>query len=463
MSGMSRGKKQKGKRQKGKKHRNKKQKGKGKKQQRQPKAIKLKATNKAQDNKAHKGKQKSRQQMAQDSNGKTSNGNGKATNGKTTNGNGKASNLAKQGIGQPLAVLAELSHRCPLQCPYCSNPLELDSRNKELDTATWCRVFSEAAKMGMHQVHLSGGEPTVRFDLEDIVHHCTKVGLYTNLITSGVLLDEKRIASLKKAGLEHVQISFQDTENENADRIGGFKNGHQKKLEAAKWVREAELPLTVNAVVHRQNIDHVSDFIQMAQDIDAARIEIAQVQYYGWALVNRAAFIPTPQQLDRTTKIVEKARSDLKGKLEIDYVVPDYYAKRPKNCMGGWGRRFLNVSPQGLVLPCHAAQCITHLKFDSVKKHSLQWIWENSDAFNAYRGTSWMPEPCQSCDRKEIDWGGCRCQAMALTGDAANTDPACELSPRHKEIFTLAEGEANETPPDFIYRRIGAQIASRQG
>lgn len=370
--------------------------------------------------------------------------------------------LAKYGIGQPLAVLAELSHRCPLQCPYCSNPLELDSRNLELDTATWLRVFSEAAKMGMHQVHLSGGEPTVRHDLEEIVRHCTKVGLYTNLITSAVLLNEKRVASLKEAGLEHVQISFQDTDEANADRIGGFKGGHGKKLIAAAYVRAAGLPLTVNAVVHRQNIDNVGAFLRMAQDIDAARIEIAQVQYYGWALVNRAAFIPTPSQLERTTGIVEKARKRLKGKLEIDYVVPDYYAKRPKNCMGGWGRRFMNISPSGAVLPCHAAQCISHLKFDSVKEHSLQWIWENSKAFNIYRGTDWMPEPCKSCDRREIDWGGCRCQAMALTGDAANTDPACELSPRHREIFNLAEGEATAAPPEFIYRRIGAQIASRR-
>ncbi len=364
------------------------------------------------------------------------------------------------GIGQPLALLAELSHRCPLRCPYCSNPLELDSRNKELDTATWFRVFSQAAKMGMHQVHLSGGEPTVRPDLEQIIRHCAKVGLYTNLITSAVLLDDKRVHSLKQAGLEHVQISFQDTEKENADRIGGFKGGHAKKLEAAKYVRRHGLPLTVNAVVHRQNIDHVSDFLQMAQDIDAARIEIAQVQYYGWALVNRAAFIPTPDQLKRTTEVVERARKELKGKLEIDYVVPDYYAKRPKNCMGGWGRRFMNVSPSGQVLPCHAAQCIKHLTFDSVKEHSLQWIWENSEAFNIYRGTDWMPEPCKSCDRREIDWGGCRCQAMALTGDAANTDPACELSPRHKEIFDMAETEAKASPPEFTYRRIGAQIPS---
>ena len=380
------------------------------------------------------------------------------------NGSGGGENLLaeKYGIGQPLAVLAELSHRCPLQCPYCSNPLELDSRNKELDTAAWLRVFSQAAKMGMHQVHLSGGEPTVRADLEEIVRHCGKVGLYTNLITSAVLLDERRVASLKEAGLEHVQISFQDTEEANADRIGGFKGGHRKKLEAAALVREAGLPLTVNAVVHRQNIDNVPAFIQMARDIDAARIEIAQVQYYGWALVNRAAFIPTPAQLERTTATVEKARTALKGKLEIDYVVPDYYAKRPKNCMGGWGRRFMNVSPSGQVLPCHAAQCIPHLRFDSVREHSLQWIWENSEAFNIYRGTDWMPEPCKSCDRREIDWGGCRCQAMALTGDAANTDPACELSLRHREIFDLAESEADAAPPEFIYRRIGAQIASRR-
>jgi len=360
-----------------------------------------------------------------------------------------------QALEPPLALLAELSHRCPLQCPYCSNPLDLERASKELDTATWLRIMDEAAEMGMHQIHLSGGEPTVRKDLEDLVQHADEVGLYSNLITSGVLLDEARLTKLADLGLEHVQVSFQDTESSNADRIGGFKGGHAKKIEVARLIRKIGLPLTVNAVVHRQNIEHVPDFLDLAVELDAERIEIAQVQYYGWALKNRAAFIPTYEQLKHTTEIVLKARDRLKGILVIDYVVPDYYAKRPKTCMGGWGRQFFNINPAGKVLPCHAAESIPGLVFDNVQEHSLAWIWENSEAFNQYRGTKWMPEPCRSCDRAEIDWGGCRCQAYALTGDAGATDPACELSPLHEQTFGLAMREATGEAPEFIYRRIG--------
>ena len=308
----------------------------------------------------------------------------------------------------------------------------------------------------MHQVHVSGGEPTVRKDLEVMIEHCAKVGLYTNLITSGVLLDEKRLRLLKEKGLNHVQVSFQDTNHDVADRIGGYKGGHAKKIEVSRLVVKLGLPLTVNAVMHRQNLHHTEDFIEMALELGARRIEIAQVQYYGWALKNRAAFMPTYEQLQKATASVEAARKRLKGRLEIDYVVPDYYAQRPKNCMGGWGRSFMYVSPSGECLPCHAAKCITHLRFDSVKEHSLGWIWSHSDAFNKYRGTAWMPKLCRECDRREIDWGGCRCQAMALLGDAAETDPACALSPHHKALFDLAEAEASaEQVPDFLYRRIG--------
>jgi len=361
-----------------------------------------------------------------------------------------------QTLEAPLALLAELSHRCPLQCPYCSNPLELERSSGELDTANWLRILDEAAEMGMHQVHFSGGEPTVRKDLEDLIKHADEVGLYSNLITSGVLLDEDRLNGLADLGLEHVQISFQDTEKENADRIGGYKGGHEKKIEVAELVRKVGLPLTLNAVVHRQNIENVPDFLNLAVELDAERIEIAQVQYYGWALKNRAAFIPTYEQLKQTTKIVTEARERLKGVLVIDYVVPDYYAQRPKTCMGGWGRQFLNINPVGKVLPCHAAESIPGLNFDNVKDHSLSWIWENSEAFKKYRGTDWMPDPCKSCERAEIDWGGCRCQAYALTGDAANVDPACQLSPLHEQTFGLAMKEATEEAPEFIYRRIGS-------
>ena len=353
----------------------------------------------------------------------------------------------------PYAVLAELSHRCPLQCPYCSNPVNLEKASNELETEDWVRVIEEAADMGILHIHFSGGEPTVRKDLEILVEKAAQTGLYSNLITSAVLLDRDRLEKLRDLGLDHVQISFQGITSEVADRVAGFK-GHAKKLEVAQWVRELEMPLTVNAVMHRQNLHQLPGMIDMAVQLDAERLEVAQVQYYGWALKNRAAFLPTREQLDEATAEVEAARIRLKGVLAIDYVVPDYYARRPKSCMGGWGRQFLNISPAGKVLPCHAAESIDGLIFDSVKDESLSWIWENSQAFNLYRGTAWMPEPCQSCDRREIDWGGCRCQAFALTGNAANTDPACEYSP-HREVLEMPVQEASAEAPKFIYRRIG--------
>ena len=356
----------------------------------------------------------------------------------------------------PMALLAELTHRCPLQCPYCSNPLELERAAAELDTATWCRVFSEAAKLGVLQVHFSGGEPTARKDLLALVQHATDVGLYSNLITSAVLLDQNRIAALAAAGLNHVQISIQDSEAPGADRIGGYAGGHAKKLAVARLVRDAGLPLTLNAVVHRQNLQNLEAMIALAVELDARRLEVAHVQYYGWALANRASMLPTRLQLEQATATVQAARQRLKGILTIDYVVPDYYAHKPKACMGGWGRQFLNITPSGKVLPCHAAESITGMRFDKVTERPLKEIWETSDAFQQFRGTGWMPEPCRSCDQRELDWGGCRCQAFALTGDAALTDPACGLSQHHADLLALAERESAASPPAFHYRRIGA-------
>ena len=355
----------------------------------------------------------------------------------------------------PLALLAELTHRCPLQCPYCSNPVELERAKHELDTYEWQRIIDEAAALGILQIHFSGGEPTARRDLVELVAHARAAGLYTNLITAGVLLDAERLAALKAAGLDHVQLSFQDSEAAGADRIGGYKGGHEKKLVVARQIREAGLPLTLNLVVHRQNLHHLDALLAMAMELDAHRVEIAHAQYYGWALKNRAALMPTRAQLERATKTVEAARIELKGRLVIDYVVPDYYAKRPKACMGGWGRQFLNISPAGKVLPCHAAEAITSLQFDSARQRSLGDIWLNSEAFNRFRGTGWMPEPCRSCDRREIDWGGCRCQAFAILGDAAATDPACGLSSFHEELVGIAENDSATGTADFVYRRIG--------
>ncbi|EKS42352.1 pyrroloquinoline quinone biosynthesis protein PqqE [Afipia clevelandensis] len=355
-------------------------------------------------------------------------------------------------FGIPLAVLAELTHRCPLQCPYCSNPLELERSGAELSTDEWRRVLSELAQIGVLQIHFSGGEPTARKDLAELVRHATDVGLYSNLITSAVLLTRDKLAALADAGLCHIQISFQGSEQGVADRVAGLKDAHAKKIEAAGWARELGLPLTVNAVMHRQNLFQLSDIIQMAVDLDADRLEVANVQYYGWALNNRATLMPTIEQIEETSRIVEEAETRLKGILAIDYVVPDYYALRPKKCMGGWGRQFFNISPSGKILPCHAAETITGLAFESVRDHSIAWIWQNSEAFNRYRGTGWMPQPCQSCEYREVDYGGCRCQAFALTGNAGNTDPACALSPMHEAIFKTAMSEAAGDTRRFIYR-----------
>ncbi len=354
----------------------------------------------------------------------------------------------------PLAMLAELTHRCPFSCPYCSNPLELERRGQELDTAAWREVLDQAAALGVLQVHFSGGEPTARPDLEDLVEHAAGLGLYTNLITAGVLLDEARVRRLTAAGLDHVQLSIQDSDPVESDRIGGYQGGYHRKIEAAGWIRGAGLPLTLNAPIHRQNIKHLEAIIDLAVDLDAERIEVAHVQYYGWGLKNRAALMPTRAQLERATEVVEAARSRLKGVLVFDYVVPDYYAHRPKACMGGWGRQFLNITPSGKVMPCHAAETIPDLEFERVPERDLAEIWARSPAFQRFRGTDWMPEPCASCERREIDWGGCRCQALAIVGDAAQTDPACGLSPRHADLVAVAEGESGREPPAFEYRRM---------
>ncbi len=353
----------------------------------------------------------------------------------------------------PLGLLAELTHRCPLRCPYCSNPIELVRRSAELTTQQWQDVFTQAAELGVLQVHLSGGEPTARTDLEAIIAHAADHGLYTNLITAAVLLSRERLEALAEAGLDHVQISFQDAEAGNADRIGGHAGGHAKKLAVARWVRELDLPLTVNAPVHRQNLDHLEDIIALAVELGAERLEVAHVQYYGWGLRNRAALMPTLEQVKRSAEAAARAQERLKGVLAIDFVAPDYHAKRPKPCMGGWGRQFMTVTPSGKVLPCHAAETIPGLRFDNVVDRPLRDIWLNGESFAAFRGTDWMSEPCASCEYRDVDWGGCRCQALALTGRADNTDPVCWKSPLHGQVQALAARETSLAPAEFAYRR----------
>lgn len=356
----------------------------------------------------------------------------------------------------PIGLLAELTHRCPLQCPYCSNPLELDRVNQELTTAEWQDVMRQAADLGVLQIHLSGGEPTVRKDLEDIVEVAAKAGLYTNLITAGVTLTRDRLKKLKDLGLDHVQLSIQDVNEANAEKISAYKNGLAKKRELGKWVRELDMPLTINAPIHRHNIENLPAIIDFAVEMGAGRLEVAHIQYYAWALKNRAALMPSREQVYKTNEIVEEAKVRLKGILVFDFVVPDYYAKTPKPCMGGWGRGIMNINPSGKVLPCHASESVPGLEFDNIKTKRLADIWLQGQAFEMYRGTSWMKEPCKGCPRAEIDFGGCRCQAMAFTGDATNTDPACKLSPHHAAFVAAAESESGvKNPPPFVYRRLG--------
>lgn len=359
-------------------------------------------------------------------------------------------------IPPPMSLLAELTHRCPLQCPYCSNPLSLERREAELDTADWLRVLAEAAALGVLQVHFSGGEPMARPDLPVLVRYAAEQGLYTNLITSGVLMDAPALAALVAAGLDHVQLSFQDVMPDEADRIGGFRGGHARKLAAARLMAADGIPLTLNFVIHRQNCARVPDMIALAAGLGAARVEIAHTQYHGWALANRAALLPDRVQLDAATCAVEQARARYGSALAIDYVTPDYHGSRPKPCMGGWGQRFLNVTPDGQVLPCHAAQTIPGLLFPNVRTGSLHEIWTGAPAFQRFRGTGWMPEPCQSCALKEVDWGGCRCQALALGGDAASTDPTCARAPAHGRIAQILADRPAEPPP-LAYRRIGVR------
>jgi PqqA peptide cyclase len=354
--------------------------------------------------------------------------------------------------GPPAGILAELTHRCPLACPYCSNPLKLEAREDELDTAAWQRVFSQAAAIGVLQVHLSGGEPAARHDLTQIVAHCAKEGLYTNLITSGIGLTHDRIAELAAAGLDHVQLSIQDSDAGSADEIAGYKGAFARKQAVAEWITRADLPLTVNAVIHRANVSRAGKMVELAVRLGARRVEVAHTQYYGWAILNRAALMPTLAQAEAAIAEVEALKKTLAGMIVVDHVVPDYHARTPKPCMGGWGKSIINVTPLGKALPCHAAETIPDLTFWNVRDHDLEDIWINSPAFNAFRGLDWMREPCRSCPRKTIDFGGCRCQAFALTGDARQADPVCHLSPHHEKVAQIAAQSGASPAPAYRYR-----------
>ncbi len=382
---------------------------------------------------------------------------------------------------RPYALLAEITYRCPLHCPYCSNPthfcratasvsvpkfggrsagpINADAVTSavpsgELSTNEWTRVIREAAGLGVLQIGFSGGEPLVRRDLPDLVRAAREANLYTNLITSGIGLDDDRVGALRDAGLDSIQLSFQSDNTDLADEIAGTR-AHQRKLDAAAKIQAAGIPLSLNFVIHRCNIDRLPQMIELAESLRAERVELANVQFYGWAFLNRAALLPTREQVVCAREIATAAKARLAGKMDIFYVLPDYYETRPKPCLNGWGQRYLTVNPVGDVLPCPtASSAIPDLHFENVRTRELDWIWRDSESFNRFRGTEWMPEPCQSCPQREIDFGGCRCQAALLTGNAANTDPVCELSPNRAavDVVLLDLNSVSGRSRDWTYR-----------
>ena len=339
-------------------------------------------------------------------------------------------------VNPPLGMLAELTHRCPLHCPYCSNPIELITRDAELSTEDWLSVLSQARELGVLQVHMSGGEPLARPDLPELVAHASDLGCYVNLVTSGLGLTEARLDDLVARGLAHVQLSAQGATAERANLLAGA-NAHNRKLAAGALIKKSGLPFSLNVVLHRQNHDQLAGMIELAEEMGVDRLELANTQYYGWALRNRDALMPTREQLAEAEPIVRAATARLRGRMEIIYVVADYYEPYPKPCMYGWGARQLTVAPDGTVLPCPAATAIETLKLDNVKDTPLAEIWYGGESFNAYRGEDWMSDTCRTCDRRSIDFGGCRCQAFLLTGDAAATDPVCSRSPQRDIVDVI--------------------------
>ena len=354
---------------------------------------------------------------------------------------------------RPYALLAEITYRCPLHCPYCSNPTQVRS-GRELTTSEWTRVIGEAAGLGVLQIGFSGGEPLARRDLPDLVRTAREANLYTNLITSGIGMDDDRVRALRDAGLDSVQLSFQSDNAVLADEIADARV-QERKLDAATKIRAVGIPLSLNFVIHRRNIDRLPQMIGLAETLQAERVELANVQFYGWAFLNRAALLPTRDQVTRARQIAAAAQARLTGKIDIFYVLPDYYETRPKPCLNGWGQRYLTVNPIGDVLPCPtASSAIPDLRLENVRDHALDWIWRESESFNRFRGTEWMPEPCQSCPQREIDFGGCRCQAALLTGNAANTDPVCDLSPKRADVDAVLAtiNSLGYRAPDWTYR-----------
>jgi pyrroloquinoline quinone biosynthesis protein E len=359
--------------------------------------------------------------------------------------------VAKQ-IGPPLWLLAELTYRCPLQCPYCSNPIEFAQIKDELNTQQWLHVLRQGRELGAAQLGFSGGEPLLRQDLEDLAGEARSLGYYSNLISSGMGLSRERVAALKAAGLDHIQLSFQDSDKELNDQIAGSHKAFDKKLAMAQVVKEFDYPMVINFVLHRHNIDHIESILELCVKIGANYVELANVQYYGWGLHNRASLMPSRAQLRHAEEVTQRYRKQYQHKMQLIFVVPDYYETRPKGCMNGWGSLFLTVAPDGLALPCHSARDLP-ISFPNVKDTLLKDIWYASDGFNQYRGEGWMAEPCRSCPEKNKDFGGCRCQAYHLTGSAENADPVCNKSAHHHVIqAAVTQAQSHHDVRPLLFR-----------
>ena len=369
--------------------------------------------------------------------------------------NDQSSSTAPQ-FGPPLWLLAELTYKCPLQCPYCSNPTDIARYDNELDTDDWLRVLREARAMGATQLGFSGGEPLIRRDLEALIAEARQLGYYTNLITSGVGMDEERVARFKEAGLDHIQISFQASSEELNNYLAG-SSSFQHKLDMARAVKRHGYPMVLNIVIHRHNIDQIADIIEMTAELEADYVELASTQYYGWSKLNLEALLPSREQLQWAEAVAHEYQDKLRERMKILYVVPDYYETRPKACMNGWGAIFLTITPDGTALPCHAAGQLPGLQFPNVREWTIEQIWNDSDAFNRFRGFEWMQEPCRSCPEKTKDFGGCRCQAYMLTGDATAADPVCDKSPHHQRLRDEVERIARIDKPQarpLIFRNM---------
>lgn len=372
---------------------------------------------------------------------------------------------SRNGVGMPMWLLAEVTYRCPLHCVFCYNPVDYAKQHQELTTEEWKRVLRESRELGAAQLGLSGGEPLLRDDLEEIVREARSLGYYTNLLTSGIGMTEARIAALKDAGLDHIQLSFQDSTKQMNDFLSSTRT-FDLKMKVAALIKQYDYPMVLNCVLHRYNIDHVQQILEMAEAMGAEYVELANTQFYSWAYLNKDQLLPTREQVEHAEVVTDAFREKVKGRMRLFFVMPDYHATRPKKCTNGWGNLFITVQADGTVLPCHVAGMLPGMTFPNVREHSMEWAWYESPGFNRFRGDGWMKDPCRTCPEKEKDLGGCRCQAYMLTGNAENADPVCDKSPHHeriREAVARTKLAVNEQPIVFRTDRDSRDLMKQCG